>query len=86
MENSIEPTHFLASSGSRAMTVRRKVLIDQHMCEGHALCVHSAPDVFDLTDGDVATCSERPSEKLWDQVAAAVDACPRGAITVVDDQ
>ena len=68
------------------MTVRRKVLIDQHMCEGHALFVHSAPDVFDVTDGDVATCSERPSEKLWDQVAAAVDACPRGAITVVEDQ
>ncbi len=86
MENSIKPTHFLASSEPRTMTVRRKVLVDPHMCEGHALCVHSAPDVFDVTDGDVATCSERPSEKLWDQVAAAVDACPRGAITVVEDQ
>jgi ferredoxin len=72
--------------GSAAMTVRRKVLVDPHLCEGHALCLDTAPQVFDLTDDDVATCTERPADDLWDQVQAAVDACPRGAISVVEDQ
>jgi ferredoxin len=68
------------------MTVRARVLVDPHLCEGHALCLDTAPTVFDLTDDDIATCTERPPYDLWDQVRAAVDACPRGAISVIEDQ
>lgn len=68
------------------MTVRRRVLVDSHLCEGHALCLDTAPEVFDLSDDDVATCTERPADGLWNQVQAAVDACPRGAIVVVEDK
>ena len=67
------------------MTARGRVLINPHLCEGHALCLDTAPEVFHLTDDDLATCTERPSDDLWDQVLAAVGACPRGAITVVED-
>jgi ferredoxin len=38
--------------------------------------------VFDLSDDDVASCVEQPAEALWDNVSAAVNACPRGAITI----
>lgn len=61
---------------------RRRVRVDPHLCEGHALCVDLAPQVFDLTDEDRATCDAQPPGDLWDEIAAAVNACPRGAITV----
>lgn len=65
------------------MTMRRTVRVDARLCEGHALCLDTAPEVFDLTEDDVATCPRQPPDDLWDQVQAAVDACPRGAISVV---
>jgi ferredoxin len=58
----------------------RSVRVDPGLCEGHALCIDLAPEVFDLSDDDVATCVPRPTDALWDKVKAAVDACPRGAI------
>ncbi len=61
---------------------QRHVRVDPRLCEGHALCMDLAPEVFDLSDDDVATCDERPSDELWDSVIAAVNACPRGAIAV----
>lgn len=63
---------------------RAKVVVDPHLCEGHALCLESAPGIFDLSEDDVATCVEQPARDQWDQVRAAVDACPRGAISVVE--
>jgi len=41
-----------------------------------------APEVFDLADDDVATCDAQPAGTSWDKVEAAVNACPRGAITI----
>lgn len=64
---------------------RRIVRVDPHLCEGHALCLHTAGDVFVLSDDDVAVCPENPSDDLWDQIQAAVDACPRGAISVIEE-
>jgi len=65
---------------------QRRVRVDPRLCEGHALCIELAPDVFDLADDDVATCATQPADALWDKVKAAVDACPRGAITVESEQ
>ncbi len=63
-----------------------RVRVDPQLCEGHALCIETAPEVFDLTDDDIATCAEQPPAQYWDQVRAAVDACPRGAITITEQQ
>ena len=51
------------------------------------MCIDLAPEVFDLSADDVASCDERPADALWDDalwdtVKAAVDACPRGAIAI----
>jgi ferredoxin len=62
---------------------RRKVRVDTRLCEGHALCIDSAPEVFDLGDDDVATCVETPPEAMWDKVQAAINSCPRQAISFV---
>jgi ferredoxin len=64
------------------MTTPRRVRVDPRLCEGHALCIDLAAEVFDLSDDDVATCAAQPADALWHKVRAAVDACPRGAITI----
>jgi ferredoxin len=60
---------------------QRRIRVDPRLCEGHALCVDLASEVFNLSD-DVATCHVQPSDQLWDKVTAAMNACPRGAITI----
>jgi ferredoxin len=64
---------------------QRRVRIDPRLCEGHALCLDLAPEVFDLSDDEVATCAEVPAEASWDGAQAAVDACPRQAISVTPE-
>jgi ferredoxin len=61
---------------------QRRIRVDPRLCEGHALCIELAPEVFDLSDDDVASCDAQPADDLWDKVAAAANACPRGAITL----
>lgn len=60
----------------------QRVHVDPKLCEGHALCIDLAPEVFELSDDDVATAIARPADVLWDSVTAAMNACPRGAITI----
>jgi ferredoxin len=55
--------------------------VNPDLCEGHALCIDLAPEVFDLGDDEVAGAPAHPSESQWEKVRAAVDACPRQAIT-----
>lgn len=59
----------------------RLVHVDAGMCEGHALCIELAPEVFNLADDEVASAAPTPPEGQWDNVKAAIDACPRQAIT-----
>ncbi|MCX2932167.1 ferredoxin [Mycobacterium sp. CVI_P3] len=66
------------------MTVARwHVQVDRHLCEGHALCVELAAEVFDVDSADQATCVESPPDGVREQVEAAVAACPRQAISIV---
>jgi ferredoxin len=83
----IDRSRMVGSGAARwqDMTVRKRLWVDPRLCEGHALCVESAPEVFDLSDDDVAECVTQPSDELWEQVNAAIDACPRGAISLIDD-
>ena len=47
---------------------RWRVHVDRRLCEGHALCVESAPEVFDVGPDDLATAVEHPSDALREQV------------------
>lgn len=58
-----------------------RVHVDAGMCEGHALCIELAPEVFDLADDEVARAVPTPPARQWDNVKAAIDACPRQAIS-----
>jgi ferredoxin len=58
------------------------VHIDTDKCEGHGLCVQLAPEIFDLSDDEIAFCTTSPNAGQLSVVNAAAAACPRQAITV----
>jgi len=60
-----------------------KIKIDYDLCEGNAVCMKVAPEVFDVGDDDRAVLiDEDPSEDLRDKVEAAVRRCPRQALAI----
>jgi ferredoxin len=58
------------------------IQIDQSLCSGFGSCVSEAPDVFRLDNGGVASLLVTESDDP--RVLAAADACPMGAITVIE--
>jgi ferredoxin len=58
-----------------------RVEVDRDRCEGNAVCVGIAPDLFDLDDEDYAVVKADPvpdgQEGLAEQ---AVAECPRAAL------
>ena len=64
---------------------RVRVVVDWDLCESNALCVASAPEVFELQDDDtLLILQETPDESLRAKVETAVRTCPKGAITLQD--
>lgn len=63
--------------------VRWRVEVDRELCEGHALYVEVASEVFDVGYDDLSTSVDNPPDALRECVDAAVAACPRQAISVV---
>lgn len=63
-----------------------KVEIDQSLCQGHAVCVGEAADVFavdeNLSIGIVKNAT--PGEALYEKVRKAERLCPNRAITVTE--
>jgi ferredoxin len=58
-----------------------RVIVDRDRCEGNAVCLGIAPDVFDLDDEDYAVVKTDPvpsdQEELVEQ---AIAECPRAAL------
>lgn len=61
-----------------------KVLVDTARCEGYAICVKYAPEVFALNDDDewVQLLVEEPEGPLAEKATKAVKECPMGALKV----
>jgi len=60
-----------------------RVLIDWDLCQGHAICMGEAPEVFEVgDDGELKVLEERPLESLRPKIELAVRYCPTGAITL----
>ena len=63
-----------------------KVKVDFDLCESNALCESLAPEVFELDDDDFLQLRKeeiRPDDE--DAVRRAVAACPRAAISLVEE-
>ena len=62
-----------------------RIVVDRDLCEGNAVCMKMAPEVFAVGEDDqVKVLVERPGEALRAKVEAAVRRCPRQALAVVD--
>lgn len=60
-----------------------KVVVDYDLCESNALCMDSAPEVFEVRDDDfLYVLQDEPPEELRAKVEEAVSRCPKGAITI----
>ncbi len=53
--------------------------IDQDVCIGCQLCVNTVPEVFQMTDANVAEVYE-PFGASEDKIQEAIDACPVNCI------
>lgn len=59
-----------------------RVEVDRDRCEGNAVCVGVAPDLFDLDDDDYAVVKADPvPQDLADLAEQAIAECPRAALT-----
>jgi ferredoxin len=63
-----------------------RILVDNDLCEGNAVCVRVAPEIFTVGDDDRAhLLIERPDESLRGKVEAAVRRCPRQALSIKEE-
>jgi ferredoxin len=63
-----------------------RILIDWDLCQGHAVCMGEAPEVFDVgDDGKLKVLQEHPAESLRRKIELAARYCPTGAISLQDD-
>lgn len=60
-----------------------RVIIDRDACSGFGSCIDTAPTIFAMGDDGIATAGSVNGD--LDAALAAAEACPMGAITVVDD-
>jgi len=64
-----------------------RILVERDACEGNALCVKAAPEVFRVDENDyVELLLENPPPELLAKVREAVRRCPKGALSLVSDE
>ena len=63
-----------------------KIKVDYDLCESNALCEAMAPEVFEVDDNDdLQLKTEETNDQNLENVKRAVAACPRAAISLVED-
>lgn len=65
-----------------------RIVADTDVCIGAGQCALRAPAYFDQSeeDGTVVVLASRPEPADEEDVRAAVDLCPSGALSVVEEQ
>ena len=64
-----------------------KVSVNFDVCESNAVCMGILPEVFEVRDdGFLYVLDEHPPEVLRGRLEEAVNSCPTGAISIVDDE
>jgi ferredoxin len=63
-----------------------KIKVDYDLCESNALCEAMAPEVFEVDDNDdLQLKTDETTDDNVENVRRAVAACPRAAISLVED-
>jgi sterol 14-demethylase len=77
------------AGGARAAAARGlRVKVDADLCQGHAVCVSEAPEVFaiDPATHRVRLLQANPDESLRSKVEAAVSYCPTRALSIQKEE
>ena len=62
-----------------------KIVVNQSLCEGNGSCEAVAPQLFRLDDDDnLQLLQEGVSEKDRESAEAAVRACPKSALRLIE--
>ena len=62
-----------------------KIKVDRDLCESNQLCVSACPEVFQMNEDDeLVLIIENPDESLRNDVIAAINLCPRLALSLED--
>ncbi len=63
-----------------------RIVVDHDLCEGNAVCVRVAPEIFAVGDDDQArVLIEDPPASQRANIEAAVARCPRQALSLRED-
>ena len=63
-----------------------RIVADREVCEGHGMCEATSHEYFALDDtATVVVLNEHPPESERSFVQAAVDACPVGALKLIEE-
>lgn len=63
-----------------------RVVVDYDKCVSNAVCMGMVPEVFEVRDdGYLYLLDENPPEALRSKLIDAVNCCPTGAISIIDD-
>lgn len=69
------------------MTGRVRVLVDRHECFSFGVCVETLPTVFVHDNEGKPVIQPVAQEAIpLDLLKEAVEGCPRGALTLVDEE
>lgn len=64
-----------------------RVVLDEDLCQGHAMCELEAPDVFKVPKrGVVEIVDPEPPDELRDAVELAVEMCPTRALSIEEKE
>ncbi|MFP6625657.1 MAG: ferredoxin [Deltaproteobacteria bacterium] len=65
-----------------------KIKVDYVLCQGHAVCMTEAPEVFQVDDktGELTILDQSPSEELREKVELAVKYCPTTALSLEKEE
>jgi ferredoxin len=73
------------SQGLRRRRSVVRVIVNRDRCEGNAVCLGVAPDIFDLDDEDYAVVKTDPIPADQEELAEqAIAECPRAALVRED--
>jgi len=60
-----------------------RVLVDRATCEGNAMCMGVAPEVFRVEDdGELTILDETPPDAMRAKIEDAVRACPTQSLSI----
>ncbi|MGO9197052.1 MAG: ferredoxin [Acidimicrobiales bacterium] len=63
-----------------------RVVVDYDLCESNAVCMGILPEIFEVRDDDfLYVLNDHPGEEYRDRVMECVRACPKQAISVIEE-